>query len=310
MLRARFSYSEETDWQQRVTNNVQDSYRFRHETVSTKTEIDVMIEDSQKCMDHVKGPLLAADLFEFENEQHAFLVAHHLVIDLVTWRLLLEELEEILKGGSLLPPALPFQKWAQLQSDHAKTLSLDKVLPPADIPQIDFSYWGIQHADNTYGNAGHASFELDPSLTSLFLGDCHSALKTEPVEILLASLVHSWPSVFDDRSVPAIFNEGHGREPWDASIDISRTVGWFTTVYPVYVKPSEDPVETIRLVKDFRRQIPSNGRPYLARRTLTPDGTEHFKSHWPMEVSFNYLGQYQVSLKKYHFRVANESDSM
>lgn len=229
MLRARFSFSTENGWQQRVTEDVTNSYRFRHQAASTKGEIDVMVEDSQKCLDHASGPLFAADLFEFGDEQHAFLVAHHLVIDLVTWRLLLEELEEILKGGIMLPPALPFQKWAQLQQEHAATLQLDKVLPPVDIPAIDFSYWGIRHQDNTYGNAGHASFELDPTLTSLFLGDCHSALRTEPVEVLLASLIQSWSHVFTDRPHPAIFNEGHGREPWNSEIDVSRTVGWFTT---------------------------------------------------------------------------------
>jgi aryl carrier-like protein len=229
MLRARFSFSDEKGWQQRITADTDNSYRFRSATVTDKMEIDAMIADSQMCLDYINGPLLAADLFEVNGEQHAFLVAHHLVIDLVTWRLLLEELEDILNGDTLLPPALPFQKWAQLQSEHAAKVALDKVLPPIDIPALDFMYWGIEHQDNTYGNAGHASFELDSSLTSLFLGDCHTALKTEPVEVLLASLIHSWSQVFTDRPLPAIFNEGHGREPWTNEIDISRTVGWFTT---------------------------------------------------------------------------------
>lgn len=230
MLRARFSApEEERGWQQRITQDVANSYRFRSHAVSSKLEIDSLIEDSQKCLDHVKGPLIAADLFEIDNEQHAFLVGHHLVIDLVTWRLLLEELEDILKGETLLPPALPFQKWAQLQREHAATLPLDKVLPPVDVLPLDFKYWGIEHADNTYGNAGHASFELDQHLTASFLTDCHAALKTEPVEVLLAALIQSWSKVFEDRPLPAIFNEGHGREPWSEDIDISRTVGWFTT---------------------------------------------------------------------------------
>lgn len=295
MLRARFALSNEQVWQQRVTDNITESYRFRHETVSAKEQIDSMIEDSQKCLNHATGPLLAADLFEVGNEQHAFLVAHHLVIDLVSWRLILEELEELLSGGSLLPPALPFQRWAQLQKDHAESLQADKVLPPADIPPLDFNYWGIQHEDNTYGNAGHASFELDPELTALFVTECHTPLKTEPVEVLLASLIHSWEKVFEDRPIPAIFNEGHGREPWDSDIDITRTVGWFTTVYPISVTPSDNPIETVRMVKDFRRQIPSNGRPYFAKRVLTEEGKALYHGHWPMEISFNYLGQYQVS---------------
>ena len=294
MLRARFTRTEDQVWQQHVTDDISNSYRFRHETLSTKEEIDAMIENSQKSLDHVTGLLLAADLFEFGNEQHAFLVAHHLVIDLVSWRLILEELEEILTDGLLLPPSLPFQKWALLQREHAQSLPLDKILPDADIPPLDFSYWDIQHVDNTYGNAKHASFDLDPSLTPSFLGDCHITLKTEPVEILLASLIHSWARVFTDRSVPAIFNEAHGREAWSPEIDIARTVGWFTTVYPVWISPTENMIDTVRMVKDFRRRIPSNGRPYFAKRVLTEDGQEAYNTHWPWEISFNYLGQYQV----------------
>ncbi|KAF2742358.1 nonribosomal peptide synthase-like protein [Sporormia fimetaria CBS 119925] len=293
MLRARFSRSSDAGWQQCVTDDVANSYRFRHCTVTSKQEVDAMIADSQKCLNHMHGPLFAADLFEFGDEQHAFLVGHHLVIDLVSWRLLLEELEELLMGGTLLPPALPFQKWAQLQQEHALTLKADRVLPQATIPPLDFNYWGIEHADNTYGNAGHGSFELDPAFTPLFLTECHGAMRTEPVEVLLASLIHSWSQVFTDRPLPAIFNEGHGREPWNTAIDISRTVGWFTTLYPVFAEPKGDLVDTVRRVKDFRRRIPANGRPYFALRTLTPGGREVFSSHWPMEISFNYLGQYQ-----------------
>lgn len=129
MLRARFSLSSDGTWQQRLTEDITNSYRFRHRTVLNKQEINVMIQESQKCLDHTNGPLFAADLFEFGREQHVFVVAHHLVIDLVSWRLLLEELEALLKGESLLPPTLPFQKWAQWQREHVNTLQLDKVLP-------------------------------------------------------------------------------------------------------------------------------------------------------------------------------------
>jgi hypothetical protein len=204
------------------------SYRYRHSAVASQTEIDALIEDSQQCFDHTNGPLFAADFFDFGTEQYAFLSGHHLVVDLVTWRLLLEELEEILKGGQLLAPALPFQKWTELQAEHAESLELGEVLPSVDVPPINFSYWGIRHQDNTYGNASHAGFELDKDLSAAFLTSCHNAYKTEPVEVLLASLIQSWSHVFTDRPIPAVFNEGHGREPWNSEIDITRTVGWFT----------------------------------------------------------------------------------
>lgn len=209
-------------------DDIEKSYRFRHTTVSSQVEIDTLIAESQRCFDHSNGPLFAADYFDFGDDQYAFLTGHHLVVDLVTWRLLLEELEEILKGGKLLAPALPFQKWVELQNEHAESLEFEEVLPRVDVPPIDFSYWGIQHEDNTYGNAAHASFELSADLSSAFLTTCHNAYRTEPVEVLLASLLQSWSRVFTDRPVPAVFNEGHGREPWSSDIDITRTVGWFT----------------------------------------------------------------------------------
>ncbi|KAH8712255.1 hypothetical protein GQ44DRAFT_829973 [Phaeosphaeriaceae sp. PMI808] len=293
MLRARFSNSAELGWQQCLTNDISGSYRFRYQAVASKREIDDMIEDSQHCLDHERGPLFAADFFDFGHDQFAFLTAHHIVIDLVSWRLLLEELEEILRGKELLPPGLPFQKWTELQIEHAETLEFDKVLPQVDVPRLDFEYWGIQREDNTYGNASHALFELESDQTSIFLTTCHAAFKTEPVELLLAALIESWSRVFVDRPVPAIFNEGHGREPWSPDVDVSRTVGWFTALSPILVMPSIDPTDTVRKVKDFKRKIPGNGRPYFAHRCLTEQGREQCNSHWPMEILFNYLGQYQ-----------------
>lgn len=89
--------------------------------------------------------------------------------------------------------------------------------------------------------------------------------------------------------------EGHGREPWDSSIDLSRTVGWFTTVYPVQVAVSDSDGmnDVIRRVNEYRKQVPDNGRPYFARRCLTSVGQEYFRTHTRWEMSFNYLGQYQ-----------------
>ncbi|KAI8938152.1 hypothetical protein NX059_005818 [Plenodomus lindquistii] len=293
MLRARFSFSTECGWRQRLTNDIANSYRFRHATVTTQDEIDTLIADSQQCFDHVNGPLFAADFFDWGHEQYAFLTGHHLVVDLVTWRLLLEELEEILKGGELLAPGLPFQKWAELQVEQAESLELEDVLPLVNVPPMDFSYWGIHQEDNTYGNAGHTSFELGTDLSASFLTSCHRAYKTEPVEILLASLLHSWSATFKDRPTPAIFNEGHGREPWNADMDIMRTVGWFTALSPILVAPSDSPTDTVRRVKDYKRTIPGNGQPYFAKRCLTGEGRHRFATHWPMEILFNYLGQYQ-----------------
>lgn len=300
MLRARFSKTgPDGEWQQRITRETTTSYRLHTHRVHTNDQVEPTIADSQTNLNAVVGPLLAVDLFEVDGQnQLVSMIGHHLVIDLVSWRVILEELEELLLNphvAKLPEPTLPFQTWCRLQADHCQSPVLDRFLPGDDIPVGDFAYWEMKDRPNTYGDVACEGFEVDSVTTSLLLTECHRAFRTEPVDVLLSALLHSFGQVFSDRPVPAIYNEGHGREVWDSSIDISRTVGWFTILYPVFVavKASDDITETLMRVKDLRRRVPDNGRTYFASRTYTSRATERYRHHYPMEVTFNYLGRYQ-----------------
>lgn len=300
MLRARFTQSDTGEWSQRLTDNVSGSMRFTFHTIAAEGEATIAIAKSQTSLNPINGPLFAVDLFSVSgtNNQLLFMVGHHLVIDLVSWRVILHDVEELLNDpqaarNSIVP--LPFQTWAQLQKEHAQKTSVSQVLPVENVPLADFGYWGLSTEQNTYGTVACDGFELDERTTMMLLSTAHTALRTEVVDVLVASMLHSFASVFSDRDVAPIYNEGHGREPWDSAINLSRTVGWFTTMYPVIVpiKPQQTVNETVKLVKDLRRRVPDNGRPYWAKRCLTEEGKAHFGQHWPMELTFNYLGQYQ-----------------
>ncbi|KAL1959111.1 hypothetical protein VTO42DRAFT_2898 [Malbranchea cinnamomea] len=300
MLRARFSRSgPNRQWQQRITTEIASSYRFRSHKVYSADQVNPAIANSQTCLDAVHGPVFMVDLFDLDGgKQLLSMIGHHLVIDLVSWRVLLEDLEELLLNPtkpSLAPKSLPFQTWQRMQEENAQEQSLSQVLPIENVPAGDFSYWGMENRPNTYGDAACEGFEIDSAATSLILTDCNIGLRTEPIDILVSVLMHSFGQVFTDRIAPPIYNEGHGREPWDESIDIARTVGWFTTVYPVFVpiSASDSLVDVTKRVKDVRRRVPGNGRPYFAARFLTKRGKEEFGHHTPMELTFNYLGQYQ-----------------
>lgn len=118
----------------------------------------------------------------------------------------------------------------------------------------------------------------------------------DPVDIFLASVIHSLGIVFKDRSIPTVFREAHGREPWSDNIDISSSVGWFTTMYPICVgSPSctDGFLETIRRVKDAQRSVPKNGWPYFAARFNNARGIDKFGHHRIPEITFDYLGLYQ-----------------
>ena len=297
MLRARFSSTPENIWTQQILPASTGSYLFSsHELVSFQESADV-ITQSQTSLDIENGPLFAVDLFNTQREgQFLFLVAHHMVIDLVSWRILLADLEEYLTTGTLSGfTPMSFQTWCELQADYARDhLSPKAVLPYSPEPP-QYDYWGVAPSTNTFGNMAKGSIVLSKEVTDTVLGPANAAFNTQPVEILHAALLHSFTKAFHDRSPPSIFSEGHGREPWTSSIDLSRTVGWFTTIFPVVatVDPTEKISALVRRIKDTRRRVPQNGWSYFTSRYLNPAGKRDFQINGPVEIIFNYLGLYQ-----------------
>ncbi len=300
MLRSRFVEGEAGQWRQFVTADVDTSYRFRGQTMLSRSEADAGIASAQACLDIREGPLLAGELFTVQDspEQILFMTAHHLVVDLVSWRVILEEMEEHLADPSVVAAShqsLSFRKWASLQTEHAVTMPLAKVLPSADqVPEARFEYWDMDAQPNVYGDVACEGFELDLATTAALLSDCHAPFRTETVDLLIAALIWSFQATFPDRAPPAVFNEGHGREPPNDQIDITRTVGWFTSLAPIALASPTTFAEAVIQTKDLRQRIPGNGRPYFAARFHTSEGRERWSmSHKDMEVSFNFLGRYQ-----------------
>lgn len=165
-----------------------------------------------------------------------FLVAHHLVVDLVSWRIILQDLEEFLHRGQLFTrEPISFQTWAKQQEKYARAhLRSHQLTRPNKLGSLPLStppnlkdFWGIDPSQNLFGEAVASTFALDAETTALLLGRCNDCLATEPSDLFIASLLESFALVFQDRGIPAVHCEGHGREPWDGSgIDLSGTVGW------------------------------------------------------------------------------------
>ncbi|KAF4155893.1 hypothetical protein CNMCM6069_007405 [Aspergillus lentulus] len=294
MLRARFEKSSDGTWRQRVTGNAdQSNYRYYHHGVTSQEQIKSICSASQQALDIRHGPLLIIDQFERDDAtKWLFLVAHHLVIDLVSWRVVLADLEQLLTTGERpkVPPT-SFLRWCQLQADYAARLSAPHQVEEDQETDIS-AYWGKGVTRNTHRDVDRYALILDKQTSELLLTKANIALNTQPVEIVQAALLHSFVHLFPDRPAPIIFSEGHGREPWDATIDITRTVGWFTTICPAQVSldASEDFVTALRRTKDARRRSPANGWEHFTARYLHPQGPKTMKG---MEILFNYQGRYQ-----------------
>jgi non-ribosomal peptide synthase protein (TIGR01720 family) len=303
MLRARFDRTAGKSWSQRITNDVAGSYRFRSYQIETSHQIASRTEESQASLNAETGPLWSVDVFNVseDNSQLLFLVAHHLVIDIVSWHVVLGDLEGMLSGGQQVPQSLPFQSWSGQQEDQALKDFSSTVYPFKGCPTADLKYWGLSQSSNSNEHVTSDCFELEPTHSLLLLG-ANDALNTEALDIFIASLLESFGRAFTDRTIPPIFNEGHGRETLSANQDLSRTIGWFTALFPIYVAvdPGEetDILSTIRWVRDFRSRVPQSGRPYFAYSMLRGATDNPFRAHFPMEIAFNYLGKMQQHDRK------------
>ncbi|MCY1015549.1 non-ribosomal peptide synthase/polyketide synthase [Pyxidicoccus sp. MSG2] len=233
------------------------------------------------------------------------LAIHHLVVDAVSWRFLLDDLQAYCLALSQgRPPALPpkttsFQAWARRLHSHANSEALSHQAPFwTGLP------WHLVHplprdthsADNSLASARHLTVSLSPDETRLLLQDTPSAWRVHINDLLLAALAQSLCS-WTGHSALAVNLEGHGREDLFDDVDLSRTTGWFTTIHPV-VLPAlahATPGDTVSAVHHALTSIPDKGLGFGLLRYLrqsTEDTVAMSLAALPSpEVSFNYLGQ-------------------
>jgi amino acid adenylation domain-containing protein/non-ribosomal peptide synthase protein (TIGR01720 family) len=277
-------------------------------------------DDAQGSLDLEHGPALRIVSFDLGAGRpgRLLLVIHHLAVDGVSWRILLDDLwstyDRLQRGEA---PALPpkttsFKRWGELSEERARSEDLLREeaywLAPArergSIVPLD-----IADGDNTYASAREVTVSLSAEETAALLREAPQAYGTQINDVLLAALaeaVSAWtgsPDVVVDL-------EGHGREEIFDDVDVTRTVGWFTALFPValHVSAGAGPGERLRSIKEQLRAVPSRGVNYGLLRWLRRDGVgERFARQMPASILFNYLGQIdQILPEGSPFRLAPE----
>ncbi|GES63329.1 nonribosomal peptide synthase Pes1 [Aspergillus terreus] len=291
MLRARFK-PHAGSWVQVISKDIEGSYSISsHQMDSSAISPESIVPPRLSV---VSGALFHVGLLEYNSGlQWLQLSAHHLIIDLVSWRIILHDLAKILQQEPLSGSTLSFQTWCALQREYTETINPDNVLPLATVPD-HCGYW-YPHAtlqNNTHGRTVCTSFTLGQSRAASLMDPQHDA---QPIEIMVGSLYKAFSDTFSDRETPTVFIESHGREPWHPGIDISKTVGWFTTAYPIHVpaRHTRDLQSAILNTAHRRRSVPANGHPYWCRRYLGCHRPDRLEKESPMEFVFNFAGQIQ-----------------
>jgi non-ribosomal peptide synthase protein (TIGR01720 family) len=273
-----------------------------------------------------QGPLLRVAYFDLGKEQlgRVLIVVHHLAMDGMSWQILLEDLrtiyEQLSRHEEVELPAktTSYQQWAKRLVAYAASEEL----------QQEISYWtdprrqqvrplpvDMAGADNTRQSTAVVVVELDAEQTRALVQEVPQVYHTQINDLLLTALAQAFRK-WSGQERLLIDLEGHGREDIFAEVDVSRTVGWFTTIFPVPLEVSapengDNPqAAVLKAVKEQLREVPRRGLGYGLLRYLSTDVSagERLKAQPQAEVSFNYLGQVdQVLGESSLFAMAGES---
>ncbi|MDP8909370.1 MAG: amino acid adenylation domain-containing protein [Chloroflexota bacterium] len=283
--------------------------------------IETAAAAAQSQLDLHRGPLLAAVHFGRGAAPGRLLVAiHHLAVDGVSWRLLIEDLEaayRALRAGSpvqLPPRSASFQRWSEALVDAAAKPELRESSPRwLEIGTVagNLPASGMRQGADTEGLARTATVSLGVEETQALLQRVPAAYRTQINDVLLTALalaLRAWTG----RDAHRIDMEGHGREEAIVPLDVSRTVGWFTTLYPVVLDldGARDDASALKLVKEGLRRVPHRGLSYGLLRYASNDSAvaQQLAAQPTAELLFNYLGQFdQVVAGSELLRFADEA---
>ena len=256
-----------------------------------------------------EGPLVKLGLFRTKKGDHLLIAIHHLIIDGVSWRILLEDFaigyEKVMKGQELSLPKKThsFKTWANEIVEYSKSSKLLQEIDywkkientkVAFLPSYNLEFENVRNKVNT------EELGLSKEYTDNLLKNVRTAYNTEINDILLAALGSAIKDWTGENNI-LISLEGHGREEIIKKINITRTVGWFTSTFPVILN-CENHTDTgnfIKSIKDDIRRIPNRGIGYDILKYITPDENKHeleFKLN--PQISFNYLGQTNTDIKE------------
>jgi amino acid adenylation domain-containing protein/non-ribosomal peptide synthase protein (TIGR01720 family) len=279
------------------------TYSMQVVDYTTETDFTRSCEQIQSSINLEKGPLLKVGLFRNAQEYRLLIVIHHLLVDGVSWRILLEDLSTLyhqFESGIQLTLPLKtdsFKYWQEQLALYAASDALKK----------EESYWStitsvkadvlpLDHPDgsNEIKDMSVKSMVVNKTATEKLIKKCYKPYRTEINEMLITSLGLAINKQFGLKKI-LIQQEGHGREHIGVKMDVTRTIGWFTSVYPILldVRYGGDIIRQLIEVKENLHRIPNKGIGYGVLKYLA-NKNDSLKPG----ITFNYLGDFDSSSKE------------
>ena len=327
VLRLRFSCQGSKHKQ--INQGLDDTVPFKVVDLSSTPKLEQaqaleeIATEYQGSLNLSDGPIMQVVMFNLGSESNArlLIIIHHLAVDGVSWRILLSDLETIYQQLIVQQPiqlgekTTAFIDWAEKLNNYAQSEILKQELdywlnqPWSKTTPLPFDYAHTQQANTVTSTITYRA-KLSVEETRLLLGSVNEAYNTQINDILLSTLVIALAQWMGN-STFSIDLEGHGREELFESVDLSRTVGWFTSLFPVLLQlPTDDqPGSVIKSIKEQLRAIPNRGIGYGILRYLCEDTTvnQQLITIPTPEICFNYLGQFDQVQSQTDWKLAPES---
>ena len=304
ILNAQFQQDGKGEWRLGISGSSADSIPI--ERVGAKIEdqghFEMLCLHRERSLDLNAGPLYRLVIFQntHDGADRLLIVAHHLVIDAVSWRILIDDISHQYKSPneSLPAPTSGYGDYSLHLHQYAATPAIERqrkywrdVLLETALLKLPF-----RDADKATAEANVfvETRELDSELTNQLIGSANEAFKTTPHHLLLSALtlaVTDWSK----HGRAAINLESHGRTGCDLDkLDLSRTVGWTSSVYPVVFPASDEIAATIKSTKDQANRHSTIGTEFNVLKHLSDQQDRQALNQQP-DVLFNYLGIEQAN---------------
>lgn len=267
----------------------------------------------QKSMDLSKDSLVKLVIFKTLEGDHLLIAIHHLVVDGVSWRIILEDFAtgymHEQKGNSIILQGKTdsYKLWSDKLRNYAESKALGKEIEywlNLENTEINVLPKDYEASESMIKDTQSISLTISKKYTDKLLKSANRAYNTETKDILLITLALAVKQWIGQNRV-AVNIEGHGREDILEDLDISRTVGWFTAIYPIIlnIDSSWDISLQIKNIKESLRRIPNKGIGYGILKYLTLKDDKR-KFNLKPEISFNYLGQFDQDIDSNVFAIS------
>jgi amino acid adenylation domain-containing protein/non-ribosomal peptide synthase protein (TIGR01720 family) len=301
-------------------------YPVSIETINLKGVKEAFLKLDEHCcqvaetLELATGPLMKSVWFKMDDGERLFIAIHHLVVDGVSWRILMEDLEEAYEqcrsGKEVRLPNKTdsYLRWAEEINKYSRSdqllqeVAYWQVIESTSVVLLPFDM-GSQ--TNLQKESEKLTGQLTTQETELLITKANRAFHTEINDLLLTALARAM-NRWHGENKTLIALESHGRAGLFENLDITRTVGWFTSIYPVILElPNSDSIgDQIQFIKASLRKVPNNGIGYGLLKYLTAAkvSTEMSFNLFP-QIVFNYLGRMEKSVSSQWFEIERVYDN-